>query len=324
MPAPPPSSPPPVSLPADIIVFERGWLSSNNVLLRGRFGAALVDSGYVTHAPQTLALVKAALGDAPLAMLLNTHLHSDHCGGNAALQAAYPALHTRIPPGLAAAVQAWDEHALTFAPTGQACARFRFDGLLQPGETLALGERHWQVHAAPGHDPHSVILFEPQLRLLISADALWARGFGVVFPELEGIAAFDEVGATLDVIERLDPAIVIPGHGPVFSDVARALADARTRLDGFVTDPARHRRHAARVLLKFKLLEWQRIDVPALYAWARATPYFHTLLALERPQSAATPAAESPSFDAFLDELLDDLVRSGAAAREGELVLDRS
>ncbi len=324
MPAPPPSSPPPVSLPADITVFERGWLSSNNVLLRGRFGAALVDSGYVTHAPQTLALVQAALGDAPLAMLLNTHLHSDHCGGNAALQAAYPALHTRIPPGLAAAVQAWDEHALTFAPTGQACARFRFDGLLQPGETLALGERHWQVHAAPGHDPHSVILFEPQLRLLISADALWARGFGVVFPELEGIAAFDEVGATLDVIERLDPAIVIPGHGPVFSDVARALAEARTRLDGFVADPARHRRHAARVLLKFKLLEWQRIDAPALRAWARATPYFHTLLALERPQSAATPAAESPAFDAFLDELLDDLVRSGAASREGELVLDRS
>ena len=33
-------------------------------------------------------------------------------------------------------MQAWDEHALTFAPTGQACARFRFDGLLQPATEL--------------------------------------------------------------------------------------------------------------------------------------------------------------------------------------------
>jgi glyoxylase-like metal-dependent hydrolase (beta-lactamase superfamily II) len=27
-----------------------------------------------------------------------------------------------------------------------------------------LGSRPWQVHAAPGHDPHSVILFEPERR----------------------------------------------------------------------------------------------------------------------------------------------------------------
>ena len=41
-------------------VFERGWLSSNNVLFTGD-APALVDSGYVTHAPQTLALVRHAL-----------------------------------------------------------------------------------------------------------------------------------------------------------------------------------------------------------------------------------------------------------------------
>ena len=34
-----------------------------------------------------------------------------------------------------------------------------------------------------GHDPHSVILFEPQDRILISADALWEAGFGVIFPD---------------------------------------------------------------------------------------------------------------------------------------------
>jgi len=95
-----------------VTVFERGWLSSNNVLLHGHDageGATLVDTGYVTHAEQTVALVRHALarGQA-LARIVNTHLHSDHCGGNAALQRAWPAAGLTIPPGHADAVARWD------------------------------------------------------------------------------------------------------------------------------------------------------------------------------------------------------------------------
>ena len=293
-------------LPQDIRVFERGWLSSNNVLLLGRDNTALVDSGYVTHAPQTLALVQSALGDRVLDQLLNTHLHSDHCGGNAALQARYPALRTAIPPGLAEAVQKWDMDALTYAPTGQNCQQYRFDTLMQPGTEVRLGDRLWQIHAAPGHDTHSVVLFEPEARVLLSADALWERGFGVVFPELEGEQAFDAVARTLDVIEALNPAVVIPGHGSVFSDAAIALAYARSRLESFVADPARHLRHGVKVLLKFKLLELQTIDTTALVHWARSTPYFAQIY--EQHFS-------NLDFSRWVDALLDDLVRARAAAR---------
>ena len=83
-------------------VLERGWLSANSVLFTGPDGAALVDTGYCIHAEQTLDLVRSALGREPLARILNTHLHSDHCGGNAALQAAWPGVHTAIAPGQAA------------------------------------------------------------------------------------------------------------------------------------------------------------------------------------------------------------------------------
>jgi glyoxylase-like metal-dependent hydrolase (beta-lactamase superfamily II) len=106
--------------------------------------------------------------------------------------------------------------------------------VLQPGTELQLGDGSWQVHAAPGHDPHSVILFEPASRTLVSADALWERGFGVVFPELDGDNAFDEVSATLDLIEACSPP---PWSFRVtanrFTDVAQALVVARQRLDGF-------------------------------------------------------------------------------------------
>lgn len=299
------------TLPAGVSVFERGWLSSNNILIQGAQGTALIDSGYCTHADQTSALLDSALQGRPLDLLLNTHLHSDHCGGNAALQARYPALQTHIPPGHADYVRVWDAHALSYTPTGQQCPRFHLDATLQPGAEMRLGDLQWQVHAAPGHDPHSVILFEPHSRTLVSADALWERGFGVVFPELDGQDAFDEVAATLDLIARLNPVTVIPGHGAPFSDAAAAVAYARKRLDGFVQNPDKHLQYAAKVLLKFKLLEAQHLELRALQAWAQGTPYFANTLTRH---FAGASVAEVTA------QLVQGLVCSGAATVQGPVV----
>jgi glyoxylase-like metal-dependent hydrolase (beta-lactamase superfamily II) len=302
-----------IALPGGMRVLERGWLSANTIVFIGSAGTAIVDTGYCSHAAQTLALVRHALGPRELDLVLNTHLHSDHCGGNAAVQQAFPLCRTLIPPGLAEFVRDWDPVALTYTPTGQQCPPFRFDGLLVPGQDIVLGEAAWQIHAAPGHDPHSVILFEPASRTLVSADALWESGFGVVFEELEGVAAFDEVAATLDLIETLAPLVVVPGHGRVFTDTATALATARSRLEAFVSDPAKHARHAAKVLLKFKLLEVQLAGARQLQDWAMATPYF-SLVHERFPTGATLPD--------WVATLLGELVRSGAARRDGEMILN--
>jgi glyoxylase-like metal-dependent hydrolase (beta-lactamase superfamily II) len=298
-------------LPPGVTVFERGWLSSNSILLQGQEQSTLVDSGYCSHAAQTLCLVEQVLGEYPLDQLINTHLHSDHCGGNAAMQQRFPALHTLIPPGHAQEVRDWDEAALTYRATGQECPRFGFNEVLTPGQELRLGDSLWQVHSAPGHDPHAVVLFEPDERVLISGDALWEKGFGVVFPELDGSSAFDEVSATLDVIESLQPRLVIPGHGPVFAQVAQSLTWARQRLEGFAGQPKKHAYYAAKVLLKFKLLELQEVSLAALHTWALAAPYFSMV---HGRFFADTP--EAP----WLDELVQDLVRSGAATRRDQVL----
>lgn len=301
------------ALPPGMAVLERGWLSSNNVVLVGAREAALVDSGYWVHSAQTLELVGRAASGRPLRTLVNTHLHSDHCGGNAALQQQFPGLRTLIPPGLAPAVRDWDPVALTYEPTGQTCPPFRFDDVLRPGESVRLGDLDWQVHAAPGHDPHSVVLFEPVSRSLLSADALWENGFGVVFQELEGEHAFEEVEGTLDAIERLGPALVVPGHGAVFTDVSGALGRARSRLAAYRADPRRHAAHGAKVLLKFKLLELQQVPLGEFLAWAGSTPYLRTV------RERYFPAR---SMEEWLPALLEELVDAGAARRDGQLLLN--
>lgn len=196
-----------------LTVLQRGWLSSNNILIHAADdepGAVLVDASHVTHADQTVALVRHALQGERLARIVNTHLHSDHCGGNAALQRAFGA-PVFVPPGLAQAVRDWDAAALTHETSGQRCERFHIAGTLSPGEAFRAGGRSWQVLAAPGHDPHSVMLFDAANGVLISADALWQHGFGVVFPEIEGEPGFDDVAAVLGLIESLPVRVVIPG-----------------------------------------------------------------------------------------------------------------
>ncbi len=301
---------------AGITVLERGWLSSNNVLVHpqgNEGGAVLIDSGHVTHADQTVALVRHALQGAPLARIVNTHLHSDHCGGNASLQRAFGA-PVFVPPGQADAVRRWDEEALSYAPTGQRCERFSLQGTLSPGEVLHAGGRRFEVLAAPGHDPESVVLFDAWHGLLISADALWESGFGVVFPELEGEQAFDDVAAVLDLIERLPVSLVVPGHGGVFTDVPAALVRARSRLAAFARDPQRHARYAAKVLLTYHLMEVQGETPAQLREWVERTSLFATVW-------HDVGRAQAPTPGDWGDALVAELVASGALLRDGERVL---
>jgi len=301
-----------------LTVLERGWLSSNNILVHaaeGEAGAVLVDTGHVNHAEQTVGLVRHALRGGRLDRIVNTHLHSDHCGGNAAMQRAF-GVPVIVPPGSAEAVRAWDASGLTYEASGQRCERFEVAVTLAPGDEFTAGGRRWDVLAAPGHDPDSVMLFDAANGVLVSADALWEHGFGVVFPEIDGEPGFDDVGAVLDLIERLPVKFVIPGHGAPFTDVAAALARARSRLAGFQTDPARHARHAAKVLIKYHMMEERSQPLDELLRWAGATPMLGSLWARHG-------VLESESPIAWAERFVRELVAGGALAQHDGLVSDR-
>jgi glyoxylase-like metal-dependent hydrolase (beta-lactamase superfamily II) len=299
---------------AGLQVFERGWLSSNNVLLPDEAGATLIDTGHVNHAEQTLALVRHALAGQPLARIVNTHLHSDHCGGNATLQRALSAA-VFVPEASADTVRAWSSDGLTFDPSGQRCERFTLQGTTRAGDVIEAGGRRFEVIEAPGHDPQSTILFDAAHGLLISADALWENGFGVVFPELEGEPGFNDVGAVLDKIERLPVQLVVPGHGAPFADVGAALARSRARLAAFVAEPRRHARHGAKVLMKYHLMEVRAQPLAELLQWAERTPLFTAVW-------QAHGRAETPLAREWAELLTNELVAGGALRREGAQVLD--
>jgi len=247
-------------LPSTMRFIERDWLSSNQVVFfDGSHQASVVDTGYVKHKALSQTLVDHARTERALTRIVNTHLHSDHCGGNRLLADAH-GCEVFVPEASYAAAAAWDASRLSFDATGQRCDRFTPTQAIAPGQTLQLGDMPWHVYAAPGHDPESIILFQEDHRILISADALWGDGFGVIFPELAGDSGFTEQEAILRVIRSLQPSYVIPGHGPIFSDVGAALERADTRLAFLRAQPQKHAQYALKVLVKFLMLDREVVE----------------------------------------------------------------
>jgi glyoxylase-like metal-dependent hydrolase (beta-lactamase superfamily II) len=301
-----------VKLPASLRVLERGWLSSNNVVLHDTDGGAtLVDSGYGAHAEQTLALVAKALAGRRLDRLVNTHCHSDHMGGNAAIRRAH-ACRTSIPAGEAALIDDWDEQALVLAFADQRAERFAYDDVFRAGDVLRMGGLDWRVLAAPGHDTHAVMFYAPEARVLVSGDALWEDGFGVVFPRLFGRdSALAETRATLEAIAALDVEVVIPGHGRPFGEAGAAVERALARVAYYEKDLGRLARHCVKVLLAFALLERRAIALAGLPAYVERVPVYREINAR---WLGMTPGA-------LAEWLAAELERAGVARRaEGRLV----
>jgi glyoxylase-like metal-dependent hydrolase (beta-lactamase superfamily II) len=294
---------PGASLPPSIRVIVRGWLNCNQVVLRAPGDNVLIDSGYCTHREETLLLVAGERGLAgePLERLINTHCHSDHMGGNAAVASAHGCRIT-IPRGEVKHVVPWTPQSVWMAQFDQRADPFHFDDTLEPGDTFEAGGFEWEAYAAPGHDMDALVFFEPVNRVLISGDALWQDGMGFVWPEEGANPYIDAAHSALSTIERLAPAVVIPGHGVPFDDVATSVASVRSKLDAFARDPGKNARHVVKVMFVFALLDRGSMPVAELPAYLERVPCYGMLS--ERFLGTAPKAMAS--------WIVEDLQRAGA------------
>jgi glyoxylase-like metal-dependent hydrolase (beta-lactamase superfamily II) len=111
------------------------------------------------------------------------------------------------------------------------------------------------------------VFFNPEHRILVSGDALWANGYGFVMPREVDPRALPATRATLEMLAALDVRIVIPGHGEPFADVGAALARAFARAAAFEADSLRVARHALKVVLTFALLDQRRLPLSGMPAY---------------------------------------------------------
>jgi glyoxylase-like metal-dependent hydrolase (beta-lactamase superfamily II) len=295
------------SLLPGVQMIQRGWLNCNQIVLRDAGGTVLVDTGYVTHAPRTLAALQA-LGVRPggaLVRILNTHCHSDHMGGNAALQRAFAA-PIIIPQGELRHIDPWSPQSFWLEYFGQRAEPFSPTDTIAAGDAFFAAGLCWLALPAPGHDMDALMYWSPDERVLITGDALWQHAMGFVWPGEDKCMA--AALATLDEIERLSPRLVLPGHGAPFTDLAATLAKVRDKLHGFARDPASNAWHVIKVMLAYALLDLESLPVADVPLYLARVPSYGDL---NRQFLHRDPSA-------LADSVVASLQRSGVIARAGD------
>ncbi|HET7730184.1 MAG TPA: MBL fold metallo-hydrolase [Usitatibacter sp.] len=295
-------------LPPSVRPIVRGWLNCNQVVLLSPGDNVLVDSGYCTHRERTLELLasREGLDRQPLERLINTHCHSDHMGGNAAIASVHGCRIT-IPAGEVKHVEPWTPQSAWMAEFDQRADPFRFDDTISAGDAFEGGGFEWDAYAAPGHDMDALMFFEPVHRILVSGDALWENAMGFVWPQDGANPQYEAAREALATIERLAPAVVIPGHGEPFADVAGALATVRSKLDALERDPVKCARHVVKVMFVFALLDRGSMAVADVPGYLARVPCYTEMA---RRYLGGDPAA-------MAEWVIRDLERAGAVVVAG-------
>lgn len=170
--------------------------------------AAVVDPG--GDLDRIHAAVRAA--GVALKQILLTHAHIDHAGAAAELAESEGLPIIGPQEGDQFWIDSLDQQARMFGFAG--ARTFVPTRWLHQGDTVQVGRLVLEVRHCPGHTPGHVVFFEPQARLAIVGDVLFAGSIGRTdFPGGDFETLVNSIRQQLFTLG--DDVRFIPGHGPM-------------------------------------------------------------------------------------------------------------
>ncbi len=257
----------------DLFLIERGYLNGNHFVLAAK-EPVLVDTGYIAGFEETEKLVSdlgVRLSDVRL--IVNTHCHCDHVGGNRAVQERSGcdiALH-RVGKGF---IETRDDRATWWRYYGQQAEFFACTRALEDGEVIALGPHEFRVIHTPGHSADGIALYNRREKILISSDSLWENDVPVMTLRIEGGGALSSALESLEKLSALDVRVAYPGHGRPFGDVKAAIARSEKKISGYMRDPARMANDLLKKIIIYTLLMDGSVPEDSFFGRLLGTPWF--------------------------------------------------
>ncbi|OCA85305.1 MBL fold metallo-hydrolase [Pseudobacillus wudalianchiensis] len=287
----------------NIIFLERTFPSANMILIKDEL-PVLIDTGFGSDAEETEQLIReAGVSPEELPLIVNTHYHSDHVGGNYHLQKNY---------GVTIAAHKWDAHLINSCDR-EACSAewldqpiepYQVDIMLSDNDEIETGSSSLKVLHTPGHTLGHLSLYEPEEEILICGDLFHNNDIGWLNIFREGVASIQRSMESLERLSKLRIQKAYSGHGPYIENPSASIDAARARFDKWLKAPEKVSWHACKRIFAFTLM------IKNGLAKEEINPY---LLKCGWFQDFARCSFQLQPEE-FIQILLDEMIRSGAAS----------
>ncbi len=190
-------------------------LDSNIYLIIDKV-VTLIDAG----TGRNFEAVKQNLGDLGLKpgdikLLINTHCHYDHTGGD--LDFLKGGSEIAIHEFEADLLRKGDRLVTMAHFFGEDLAPLNVARELREGDRISLGDSVLEVIHTPGHTHGGICLYEPSLKALFSGDTVFCGDIGRTdLPTSDG----SELANSLHRLAKLKLERLYPGHGPYVEEGA--------------------------------------------------------------------------------------------------------
>lgn len=202
------------------------WGLNNAGLIASGKESLLVDTAFdVDHTRRLLDAIAPVATEAPLRRVVNTHADGDHCFGNQLLDASVERIATteaasRMTPEHLDGIRsrlASDAPGMDYMRAG--FSRFDFSDIVpqQPDTTfdgqltLSVGDLRVElIEMPPAHTTGDAVVFVPDDGVLFTGDILFVDAAPIAW-----VGPLESWAQACDQLIALDPAVVVPGHGPI-------------------------------------------------------------------------------------------------------------
>ena len=191
---------------------NKGWNSNSHFVVTDK-GVLLFDTGSSEPIGHEISKAIRSVTDQPVRWVINSHSHADHWLGNAAFAdtgaeiiTTEQALATMKTDGQPA-VEAFAR--MTEGATGSTRIVYPTSILANGGKRNLGGVEVEFIFSNDAHSPGDVLMWLPKQKIIFGGDVLNSDWMPIITPHANIANLID----TLNAVVKLEPAIVLTGHG---------------------------------------------------------------------------------------------------------------